>query len=115
MLQRYALRNDGTTRLLYSVSMARFYVYIMTNEYNTVLYTGVTKSLKQRSFEHKSAMAGFTAKYKVRKLVYYTTFNTVDLAIAEEKRIKAGSRKQKILLVEAMNPAWQDLTGNLKQ
>lgn len=95
--------------------MPKFYVYIMTNEYNTVLYTGVTKNLKQRSFEHKSAMSGFTAKYKVKKLVYYANFDTIDLAIAEEKRLKAGSRKQKVQMIEVMNPAWQDLTENLKQ
>jgi putative endonuclease len=95
--------------------MPKFYVYIMTNEYNTVLYTGVTKHLKQRSFEHKSATVGFTAEYKIRKLVYFTEFDTIDAAIAEEKRIKGGSRKQKVQLVKGMNPLWQDLTGSIKQ
>jgi putative endonuclease len=75
--------NDGITRLMYPVSMDRFFVYIMTNQYNTVLYTGVTKQLKQRVYEHKSALSGFTAKYKILKLVYYQGYETIDAAIVE--------------------------------
>jgi len=95
--------------------MDRFFVYIMTNQYNTTLHTGVTKQLKQRVHEHKSALSGFTAKYKTAKLVYYKSYETIDAAIAEEKRIKAGSRQKKNQLVESMNPSWRDLTNNLKQ
>lgn len=94
--------------------MAHFFVYIMSNEYNTTLYTGVAKDVRRRSFEHKSALSGFCAMYKVRKLVYYRQFDTIDAAIAEEKRIKGGSRKKKIQLIEEMNPSWTDLTGKAK-
>ena len=100
---------------MYPVPMDRFYVYLMANQYNNVLYTGVTKQLKQRVLEHKSGLHGFTAKYKISKLVYYQDYATVDLGIAEEKRIKGGSRKKKTQLIEDMNPTWRDLTEDLKQ
>jgi putative endonuclease len=95
--------------------MKRFFVYIMTNEYKTVFYTGVTKHLKQRVFEHRSSRCGFTAKYNTRKLVYYRGFETIDAAINEEKRIKGGSRSAKDKLINDINPTWQDLTNKLKQ
>lgn len=90
-----------------------YYVYIMTNKQNKVLYTGVTNNLQRRVYEHKNKIGnGFTAKYNVNKLVYYQHFeNSID-AIASEKRIKAGSRKKKIELIEKMNPGWNDLSGS---
>ncbi len=86
-------------------------VYIMTNIHNTVLYTGVTADLISRVQEHreKKYPDSFTAKYNVNKLVYYQSFSTIEEAIAEEKRIKAGNRAKKIKLIAAMNPAWKDL------
>ncbi len=90
-----------------------YYVYIMTNKYNTVLYTGVTNGVLKRSFEHKQLKYGFTAKYRVNKLVYYEVYDSVDEAIKREKQIKAGSRKKKITLIESINPDWVDLTEAL--
>jgi putative endonuclease len=85
-------------------------VYIMTNAYNTVLYTGVTNNLQRRVAEHKSgAGSGFTKKYNVTKLVYFESGDDVNIAIAREKQIKAGSRKKKIELIESINPEWKDL------
>ncbi|MFH1736462.1 MAG: GIY-YIG nuclease family protein [Actinomycetota bacterium] len=95
--------------------MNRFFVYIMTTEYKTVLYTGVTKHLKQRVFEHRGSRRGFTAKYNTSRLVYYRGFETIEAAINEEKRIKGGSRSAKDKLINDTNPTWQDLTNNLKQ
>jgi len=87
-----------------------FCVYIMTNEYNSVLYTGVTNNLKKRVFEHKEKInQGFTSKYNINKLVYYEHFTNIDEAIAREKQIKAGSRKKKIQLIESINKRWEDL------
>jgi putative endonuclease len=81
-------------------------VYIMTNKNNTVLYTGVTSDLITRMKQHTSKYYAscFTAKYNVNKLVYYCNYPTIEEAIAEEKRIKAGSRKSKIKLIETLNP-----------
>ena len=88
----------------------QYYVYIMTNKRNTVLYTGVTSNLKQRIYEHKmKEVEGFTKKYNVVKLVYYEVFDDVENAIMREKQIKAGSRDKKIRLIKKMNPGWKDL------
>jgi putative endonuclease len=90
---------------------AEYFVYIMTNKGNQVLYTGVTSNLEVRCAEHisKKHPDSFTAKYNVNKLVYYERFDRIEAAIAREKQIKGGSRKKKIALVELMNPHWNDL------
>ena len=91
-----------------------FFVYIMTNKANTVLYTGVTNNLKNRIHQHKlKRVNGFTQKYNINKLVYFETFNDISSAIAREKQIKAGSRKKKETLVNSFNPDWQDLFGQI--
>ncbi|MGB6296903.1 MAG: GIY-YIG nuclease family protein [Rivularia sp. (in: cyanobacteria)] len=92
----------------------QYYIYIITNYYNTVLYTGVTNDLIRRIYEHKEKIiAGFTKKYNVNKLVYYEIFTDINSAIAREKQIKAGSRQKKIDLVNSMNPQWCDLYDGL--
>ena len=91
-----------------------YYVYIATNWKNTVLYTGVTNDLDWRMFEHKNkSTKGFTSKYNVNKLVYYDTFQNVSEAIEAEKKIKGGSRKKKIVLIENINPQWKDLISEV--
>ena len=85
-------------------------IYILTNKSNTVLYTGVTSNLVKRIWEHRNkTIDGFTKKYNVDKLVYYETFDRMEIAIVREKQIKAGSRKKKIELTEKLNPEWKDL------
>ena len=87
-----------------------YYVYIMTNAWNTVLYTGVTNNLLQRVSQHKTGKGGaFTAKYRVIRLVYFERFGNIYHAIAREKQIKAGSRKKKVELIESINPSWKEL------
>ena len=90
-------------------------VYILTNQSDNVLYTGVTSNLSVRISEHieKKHARSFTAKYNVNKLVYYRGFHTIEEAIAEEKRIKGGSRNKKIKLIEPINPNWKDLLAEL--
>ena len=88
----------------------QYYVYIMTNKHNTVLYTGITNDLKRRIYEHKEKMvAGFTNKYNITKLVYYEVFDDPENAISREKQIKAGLRQKKIQLITSMNKEWRDL------
>ena len=88
----------------------QYYVYIMTNQDNTVLYTGVTNDLERRVIEHRSGKGGeFTKKYKVCKLIYYETGDDVSKAIYREKQIKGTSRKIKIELINSINPTWEDL------
>lgn len=88
-----------------------YYVYIMTNKNNTVLYTGVTNNLERRVYEHKNKLPdGFTKKYNIDKLVYFDVTSDVRAAIEREKQIKAGSRKNKIDLIESMNKEWKDFS-----
>ncbi|MEW6093329.1 MAG: GIY-YIG nuclease family protein [Chloroflexota bacterium] len=87
-----------------------YFVYIMTNKHNTVLYTGVTNDLMRRVWEHKEGFGSiFTSRYRVNKLVYYESYEDVNLAIAREKQIKGGSRQKKIDLVNGLNPDWKDM------
>ena len=90
------------------------YVYIMTNVGNTVLYTGVTSNLEKRVSEHKLKIdpKSFAVKYNINKLVYYAELSNIDDAIQFEKKIKAGSRKSKIKLVDELNEEWEDLSAN---
>ncbi len=88
----------------------QYYVYIMTNKRNSVLYTGVTNDLRRRVYEHREKLVdGFTEKYNVTKLVYYEIFQDPENAIMREKQIKAGSRQKKIDLINQMNKEWWDL------
>ena len=90
--------------------MKNYYIYIITNKNNTVLYTGVTNNLMRRIWEHKSKLIdGFTKKYNVTKLVYYEIFNNPSAAIKREKQLKAGSRKKKVELINSFNKEWKDL------
>ncbi len=94
-----------------AISMDKqYYIYIMTNKRNTVLYTGVTNDLKRRVYEHKEKLApGFTKKYNITKLVYYEVYEDVEEAILGEKKIKGSSRAKKVALIESMNNQWKDL------
>ncbi|NLI97739.1 GIY-YIG nuclease family protein [bacterium] len=88
----------------------QYYVYIMTNNYRNVFYTGVTNNLIRRVYEHKEKLVeGFTKKYKLDRLVYFEIFSDPKSAIEREKQIKAGTRRRKIELVEFANPTWRDL------
>ena len=91
--------------------MPSFYVYLLTNQNNKVMYVGVTNNLERRVYEHKTKqVAGFTEKYNVNRLVYFEETQDVLIAIAREKEIKKWRREKKNLLVVAVNPAWQDLS-----
>jgi putative endonuclease len=89
-------------------------VYIMANQNNTTLYTGVTNNLQRRVNEHKqNAGSVFTKKYNLHKLVYFEVTNDVQAAILREKQIKGGSRQKKLDLINTLNPEWRDLTEEL--
>jgi putative endonuclease len=92
----------------------QYYVYIMSNQNNTVLYTGVTSDLKRRVYEHKEKLvSGFTKKYNITKLVYYEIVEDINSAIEREKKIKGGSRRKKIELITDANKEWRDLYEGL--
>jgi len=88
-----------------------YYVYMLTNQNKTVLYTGVTNNLARRVYEHKNHLdkGSFTAMYKEENLVYYEETTSVESAIEREKQIKGWNRKKKNKVIERMNPNWLDL------
>jgi putative endonuclease len=91
-------------------TMNQYYVYIMTNRSKT-LYTGVTNDLRLRVYQHKKKIVpGFTAKYRIDKLVYYEVGNDIYQVIRREKQIKGWLRAKKIDLIESVNPEWKDLS-----
>ena len=92
------------------------YVYIMCSLNHSTLYVGVTSTIAARVVQHKEKFYpnSFSAKYNCIKLVYYKWFDTIIEAIAEEKRIKGGSRKKKEILINGMNPQWNDLYERIK-
>ena len=94
-----------------------YYVYILSNKLNTVVYTGVTRDLVRRVYEHKHHLdpSSFTAKYGVEKLVYFEQTTDVRAAIEREKQIKSWNRKKKNELVCSLNPQWVDLYDSILQ
>ena len=89
----------------------QYYVYILSNNNNRVIYTGITNDLAKRIYEHKHHLdkGSFTARYNVDKLVYYEVSSDVESAIEREKQIKGWSRKRKDKIIGDFNPDWIDL------
>ena len=88
-----------------------FYIYILSNWTNKVIYIGVTNNLSRRLFEHKNKLHdGFSKKYNLNKLVYYELFFDINDAIRREKEIKKWRREKKNILIESLNPDWKDLS-----
>ena len=94
--------------------MKRYYVYILTNKDNHVLYIGVTSSLVKRVFEHKNKLAeGFTKKYNINKLVFYEETDCIESALRKEKQMKKWKREYKLNVINKMNPEWRDLYNDI--
>lgn len=92
------------------MTQKHYYTYILTNQRDTVLYTGVTSDLIKRVYQHKHKLIkGFTQQYNINKLVYYEAYQDPTQAILREKQIKAGTRQKKIRLIIQNNPEWKDL------
>ncbi len=95
--------------------MGNYYVYILTNWNNHVMYVGVTNNLQRRIYEHKEKLIdGFTSKYNVNKLVYYEETTDIKSAISREKELKGWRRSKKDALVVTMNQNWEDLSKDWK-
>ena len=89
-------------------------VYILTNKYNTTLYTGVTRDLQRRVAEHKLHLnKGFSDKYNTEKLVYYEVYDRFDEGILREKQLKKWHREWKEKLINDFNPEWNDLAESI--
>jgi len=91
-----------------------YYIYLLSNWNNKVLYVGMTNNLARRVYEHKNKLVdGFTKRYNVNKLVYYEETQDVHTAISREKEIKKWRREKKNRLIESVNPYWYDLSSKL--
>ena len=90
------------------------YIYILTNQYNTAFYIGVTSDLIKRIFEHKGKFVdGFTKKYDLNKLVYYEVASDIESALNREKQLKRWHRQWKINLIKDFNPTFEDLYSKI--
>ncbi len=110
-----SLRHSGTRLLararnpFHPVLMA-YYVYLLASDRYGTLYLGVTNDIVRRVYEHKNkAVAGFTKRYSVDKLVWFEIYDDAATAIAREKELKKWRRDWKIRLIEESNPQWSDL------
>ena len=92
-----------------------YFVYILSNNHKSVLYTGVTNDLVRRVYEHKKHLekTSFTSQYNVDKLVYFEETPSSRAAIEREKQIKSWNRKKKNDLIESKNPNWQDIYDSI--
>ncbi|MDG5496718.1 GIY-YIG nuclease family protein [Niveispirillum sp. BGYR6] len=91
-----------------------YHVYIMASDRNGTLYVGITSDLARRVYEHRQgAMAGFTKRYGVKRLVYMEPFDDVEHALRRERQIKKWNRNWKLELIEKTNPQWLDLYDQL--
>ena len=95
--------------------MEEYYVYILTNRYKTVLYTGMTNNLGRRLIEHNQNIRlgrkAFASRYKCKHLLYYEKYTWVQDAIVREKQIKGWVRTKKIELIQTTNPNMDFLEG----
>ena len=92
-----------------------YYVYILTNWNNKVMYIGVTNNIVRRLYEHKNKLiSGYTSKYNVNKLVYLEETDDINEAIRREKQLKGWKRERKNELVESINPEWKDMSEEMK-
>jgi putative endonuclease len=96
--------------------MTEAYVYLLTNDRNTVLYAGSTNNLRKRVYHHKNRLVpGFTKKYNIGKLVYFEVHPDMTTACARERQIKGYNRDKKNGLINAMNNEWADLYDDLQR
>ncbi len=88
-----------------------YYVYIISNKHNNVLYIGVTNNLERRMYEHKNKLIdGFSKKYNCNKLVWFEHTECIEGAILKEKQMKKWKREFKENVIKEMNPEWRDLS-----
>ena len=92
----------------------RYFVYMMASQRRGTIYIGVTSRLVSRALEHRSGeLGGFTARYGLKRLVWYKPFELMTNAIRRETRLKKYPRDWKINLIERENPDWADLVPSL--
>ncbi|WP_439129473.1 GIY-YIG nuclease family protein [Polaribacter sp.] len=95
----------------------KYFIYIITNEKKTVLYIGVTNNLQKRLSQHyfdsQNVKRSFAGKYNCYYLLYYETFEDINLAILREKELKGWRREKKNKLISEFNPNWDFLNNDV--
>jgi putative endonuclease len=98
------------------MTMRNYFVYIITNKNDSVLYIGVTGDLVRRLYEHRQkSVNGFSSAYNLNKLVFFESTNDVYSALEREKQLKKWSRTKKEWLIETINPHWRDMSENIPE
>jgi putative endonuclease len=90
----------------------QYFVYILSSR-SRQLYVGITNNLHLRLAQHREGKHGYTSRYRIHRLVYWEMTTQAMVAIEREKQIKAFRREKKVGLIQSMNPAWNDLAGEL--
>ena len=111
---RHTRRKDDTPHLRSNATllpMRTFYVYILANR-SRGLYIGVTNDMARRLAQHRVATTGYSATYRCARLVFVETAPDARTAIAREKQLKNWRREKKLALIQAINPAWDDLSAD---
>jgi putative endonuclease len=108
------VQDDKGGLIMYNKTLRHnYYVYIITNNYNTVFYIGVTNNIFRRIYEHKNGLRkGFSKKYKCHKLIYCESCQYINNAIRREKQLKNWHREWKINLIKRENPIFKDLSAD---
>ncbi len=115
MTEKWAFLESLDTNSLITMAQS-YFVYILTNRKDGVLYIGITNDLVRRVFQHREgAIPGFTNKYNLKRLIYFEAFDDPENAIMREKRMKKWNREWKIELIENNNPEWRDLYPDILQ
>ena len=92
--------------------MKEYYVYILSNQMNSVLYIGVSNDLIRRMYEHKNKLVnGFSKRYNLNKLLYFEKTRDIEAAILREKKLKNWHRQWKLNLIKENNPEFKDLSA----
>jgi putative endonuclease len=105
---------DATPPRIMTDASEQYWVYILTNRGETVLYIGVTDDLRRRIGEHRRGeVEGFTKRYNCTKLVHAEPYPRPQDAIEREKQLKNWNRNWKLDLVREHNPDLDDLYDRL--
>ena len=105
---------EGRNLMIKSKIMNSWYVYMMSNKPNGVIYIGVTNNIDERVKEHKLKKYpdSFNAKYNCDKLIYFEEYDNEKNASSREKQLKKWKRDWNLKLIEELNPSWMDITLN---
>src|SRR5574344_66311 len=117
MTCRFQIFKLGSIKEIFMISyesMNEYFIYMITNEYNTTLYIGVTNNLVRRIYEHKNKLVkGFSQKYNLSKLIYFKNTEDIKSAILREKQLKKYSRAKKEQLIYTFNKNKRDLYNDI--